>query len=97
MALNTGENNLLPRQLWRHSAPQSTRMYQFKELLSKKYNIPLKGYESLRQWSINNLALFWEEVWQFTGIRASQAFTKVFSITSFISDIINVVDPCLGS
>jgi acetoacetyl-CoA synthetase len=87
MALNTGEYNQLPRELWRHSAPQSTRMYQFEELLTKKYNIPFKDYESLRQWSISNLALFWNEVWQFTGIRASQAFEEVFADTSFIPDL----------
>lgn len=87
MAVTTEEYNQLPRELWRHSAPQSTRMYQFKELLGKKYNTEFPGYESLRQWSINNLALFWKEVWQFTGIRASQAFTEVFLIHSFNSEI----------
>jgi len=93
MALNTGEYNQLPRELWRHSAPQSTRMYQFEELLTKKYNIPFKDYESLRQWSISNLALFWKEVWQFTGIRASQAFAEVFADTSFIPDLSLLTTP----
>lgn len=92
MALHIGENNELPRQLWRHSAPESTRMYQFQELLNKKHDIQLEDYESLRQWSINNVALFWKEVWHFTGILASHAFTEVLHSFQDFRYLI-VVDP----
>lgn len=67
-------------------------MYQFQELLSKKYDIQVKDYESLRQWSINNIALFWEEVWHFTGVRASHAFTEVFHSPPGFRYLV-VVDP----
>lgn len=52
-------------------------MYEFKTLVEKKYHVKLNGYEALRQWSINHIAQFWEEIWHFTGIRASTPFTKV--------------------
>ncbi|KAA6408639.1 MAG: acetoacetate- ligase [Lasallia pustulata] len=63
--------------LWRHKNPESTSMYEFKTLVEKKYHVKLNGYEALRQWSINHIAQFWEEIWHFTGIRASTPFTKV--------------------
>jgi acetoacetyl-CoA synthetase len=58
-------------------------MYRFKELISSKYNVKLTDYESLRQWSINNLAQFWEEVWHFTGVRASESFAEVLEPPPF--------------
>jgi len=59
-------------------------MYQFKELISKKYDVRLTEYEELRQWSIDNLALFWKEVWHFTGIRASQPFSEVLHDSALV-------------
>ncbi|KAI4132899.1 MAG: hypothetical protein LQ347_002390 [Umbilicaria vellea] len=50
------------KMLWRHRDPESTSMYRFKTLVEKKYNVKLDGYEALRQWSLNNIAQFWEEV-----------------------------------
>ena len=63
--------------LWEHPSPQTTRTHEFKRSIEQKYGIQLKDYESLRQWSIDYLAQFWEEVWHFTGIQASAPFTKV--------------------
>ncbi|KAL8782740.1 MAG: hypothetical protein Q9195_009581 [Heterodermia aff. obscurata] len=68
---------LTHQKLWEHEDPTSTRTYAFKKLVEDKYNVQLEDYESLRQWSVSHLAQFWEEVWYFTGIRASTAFTKV--------------------
>ncbi|KAL8736001.1 MAG: hypothetical protein Q9166_000563 [cf. Caloplaca sp. 2 TL-2023] len=62
--------------LWQHKNPQSTRMYQFKTLVEQKHGVQLPDYESLRQWSIQNLNAFWEKVWQFTGVVASEPFSK---------------------
>lgn len=63
-------------------------MYKFKTLVEKKYNVKLDGYEALRQWSITNVAQFWEEVWHFTGIKASTPYTKV-STTYLIEYLVN--------
>lgn len=65
------------KMLWRHRDPESTSMYRFKTLVEKKYNVKLDGYEALRQWSLNNIAQFWEEVWHFTGINSSTRYIKV--------------------
>ena len=63
--------------LWMHSNPTSTRTYEFKTRIEKKYNQHFVSYEQLRQWSISNINRFWEEVWDFTGVKASEPFTKV--------------------
>ncbi len=66
-----------PSPLWRHSSPTTSRLYEFKELINKKHNIQLESYEELFQWSLGNLSVFWEEVWHFTGVTASQPFHTV--------------------
>lgn len=63
--------------LWTHKNPASTRMWAFKTLIEAKYNLSLPDYEALWKWSITELDAFWSEVWHFTGVRASQPFTKV--------------------
>lgn len=52
-------------------------MYEFKALLEKEYGQEFQTYEDLRQWSIQNLANFWEHVWHFTGIVASVPYVEV--------------------
>ena len=73
----SGGVNTAPLALWRSTAPERSRMSQFKDMISKKYSVNLACYDDLYQWSIDHLASFWEEVWHFTGIRASQPFSKV--------------------
>ena len=67
------------KMLWKHTDPTSTRMFQFKRLIENKYKLEFREYEDLRQWSIANIGKFWEEVWHFTGIRASSPFTEAVS------------------
>ena len=65
------------KQLWMHHHPTQTRTYEFKAKIEQKYNLHFETYEDLRQWSISNINPFWEEVWHFTGIKASRPFTEV--------------------
>lgn len=64
-------------ELWRHPNPESTRMWEFKELVNKKYGLELQSYDDLYAWSIENIAPFWGETWHFMGIKASKSFDKV--------------------
>ena len=64
------------KMLWEHTNPSSTRMFHFKKLIESKYNLELQEYEDLRRWTIINIGKFWEEVWHFTGVRASNSFTR---------------------
>ena len=65
------------KRLWMHRDPTSTRTYEFKTRIEAKYHQHFVSYDELRQWSISNINEFWEEVWHFTGIKASESFTKV--------------------
>lgn len=67
----------MPRLLWQHKDPTSTRMYEFKTLLEKQHDVKLDTYRDLHQWSVDNIGKFWEHVWEFTGIVASAPFTQV--------------------
>ena len=61
-----------------HPHPTRTRTHEFKTRIERKYSQNFLTYEDLRQWSISNINRFWEQVWQFTGIKASEPFTKVY-------------------
>jgi hypothetical protein len=67
-------------ELWRHADPSSTRMWEFKELVNRKYNLKLRSYDDLYEWSIGNIPEFWEETWFFCGIKASRPFDKVIAV-----------------
>ena len=73
------EDRGAPKLLWKHPHPEATRTYDFQKAIETKYNLSFPNYEALRQWSIANIGAFWEEVWHFTGVRASQPYTKVIS------------------
>lgn len=67
------------QKLWEHPDPASTRTFEFRTLIEKKYDVHLHTYQDLLKWSNNHLDNFWEEVWHYTGINASTPFSKVGS------------------
>lgn len=81
-----------PKLLWMHSNPTSTRTYEFKTRIENKYSQQFASYEQLRQWSISNISHFWEEVWDFTRIKASKPYTKVYIKTSYRTGFRDCVD-----
>lgn len=68
---------LLGNKIWEHPNPESTEMYRFKERVSKKYNVKADTYHDLWDWSIKNIAEFWGEVWDYTGVKASKPYKTV--------------------
>ncbi|KAF2260362.1 acetoacetyl-CoA synthase [Lojkania enalia] len=65
------------KRLWTHPAPLSTPMSDFLKHVNGKYNLHLKSYLELHQWSVENTTDFWSTVWDFVGIRAPIKGTKV--------------------
>ena len=63
--------------LWRHSAPESTAMYQFLQKVNKAHGMQLSSYRELHKWSIENINEFWQDVWDFVGVRATGQATRV--------------------
>lgn len=81
--------------LWEHPEPISTRTYEFKTLIETKYNVQLHTYRDLQKWSNDHLNKFWEEVWHFTGIKASNPFSKVGSSVNLHSPLTVLSIPLL--
>ncbi len=57
-------------------------MHVFLDLIAKKYELADNSYATVHQWSIENIGLFWAEVWDFTGIIASKSFESVVNDTA---------------
>ena len=79
-------------ELWRHADPSSTRMWEFKERVNRKYNLRLQSYDDLYKWSIDNIPEFWEETWLFCGIRASRPPDKVIAVFLVARDAFGGMD-----
>ena len=58
--------------LWIPANAESTHIFLFKQRVEDKYKVLLPNYGALYQWSIKNIGLFWQEVWDYTGIVASR-------------------------
>lgn len=65
------------KELWRHSAPESTQIYDFMTKVNKKYGLSLSDYDALWKWSTSEPAQFWEEIWHYTHIKAHTPYKKV--------------------
>ncbi|MBT8329914.1 MAG: AMP-binding protein, partial [Desulfofustis sp.] len=65
--------------LWSPSTERikTTNMYRFMQEVNRSYKEDFSEYDSLYQWSIENLEAFWVELWKFAGIKASRGFERV--------------------
>lgn len=69
--------------LWQpdESYKTGSRMSEFLNLIKNKYQLSDSHYRSIHQWSVENIAAFWEEVWNFCGIKSSEKYTSVVDDT----------------
>jgi len=65
--------------LWKPSEDQikQTNLYRFQTVVNEKFNQDFNDYASLYKWSINNIADFWETLWEFADIIASEPYQQV--------------------
>ncbi len=52
-------------------------MYRFMGLINENYNQNFTEYDSLYQWSIENIPDFWAAMWEFADIKASKPYNQV--------------------
>ena len=69
-------------ELWRHSSPQTTAIYDFMTKASKKHGVSFSSYHDLWHWSVSEPAKFWEDVWHYTAVKAHQPYETVRSFAS---------------
>jgi acetoacetyl-CoA synthetase len=46
----------------------ASNMRAFMDWLGERHTVHLSGYEELHDWSIENIATFWNEIWDFAGV-----------------------------
>ncbi len=64
--------------LWQPSKTRikNATMTRFMEYVGKRRNVPFSGYFDLYDWSISHIPEFWEDVWTFLEIKASEPYDK---------------------
>ncbi|GBC62682.1 acetoacetate--CoA ligase [Desulfonema ishimotonii] len=65
--------------LWTPTETQvrNSNMYAFMTGVNKKYGKNIDGYEALWQWSVDNIADFWAEMWDFAEVISSAPYEQV--------------------
>lgn len=67
------------QQLWKptESYKRNSNMFAFLSSIANKYNLPDNEYDTVHQWSVENIADFWAEIWDYCGIKHSQSYQQV--------------------
>ena len=60
--------------LWQPSEERirATRLFGFQNYLQQQHAVAFDDYQSLHQWSVEQRELFWQAIWDFCGVKASQ-------------------------
>lgn len=66
-----------PRELWLHSSPRNTQIYDFMKESCHKHGLSFNTYQDLWRWSISEPAEFWEDVWHYTAVKAHKPYDRV--------------------
>ena len=69
----------MPRLLWQPNEQRikSSNMFRFMNEVNEKYSKNFSDYNTLHKWSIENIADFWEFMWDFADIKASKPYDQV--------------------
>lgn len=69
--------------LWQPSEERkkNSNMTRFMECVNTRHGQNLISYDALYAWSIDNIATFWADMWEFGAIKASQGYDQV--VTDF--------------
>ncbi len=70
--------------LWKPSEEQiqQSNMYRFMNVVNQKYNQDFNEYAPLYDWSVENIAEFWETLWEFADIIVSKPYDQIIDDVS---------------
>ncbi len=73
------EGGIMAKLLWKPSEEQikKSNMYRFMNVINDKYHQNFSEFGGLYEWSIENIADFWETMWEFADIIASKPYDQV--------------------
>ena len=74
--------------LWRPSQPrvERTNLHQLMARVAKKYGDVGSGYREFHQWSVNNMEVFWEEMWRDADVAVSAPHEAVLTDKTMPTD-----------
>ncbi len=61
---------------------EESNLKAYEDWLSEKYNLTFNSYEAIRQWSIHNISLFWESIWQYYNVQSKTEYSDVVKLPS---------------
>ena len=56
---------------------QSSNMYDFMQRINERYSKAFESYPDLHRWSVDNISQFWEAMWEYAQVIASQPYSCV--------------------
>ena len=67
------------RPLWRPTTERlrAANLTRFIEYVNSTHHLDIGSYAELHDWSVREIADFWAVMWEFAGIRSSQAYETV--------------------
>jgi acetoacetyl-CoA synthetase len=69
----------MARLLWKPTEQQiiNSNMYKFMQSVNNRYDLRMTSYDQLYQWSIENIADFWQHFWQYADMQCSNTCDEV--------------------
>jgi len=61
------------------SRKAESRLTEYLAWLAREKSLRFEGYDPLWRWSVAEPEAFWESIWQFFGVRASQPYSRVLA------------------
>ena len=56
---------------------QKSSMSRFMTFVNERHGVYFNSYRELYQWSVTEIAAFWADLWEFSGVIASRGFDRV--------------------
>ena len=74
------------KKLWQPSKVEveNSNIFDFLNIINNKYGLSIDNYSRLHKWSIDNIDLFWKEMWDYSKIIYSNPFDKVVEVKNNI-------------
>ncbi|KAI1129467.1 acetoacetate-CoA ligase [Nemania abortiva] len=70
-------STIIPRKLWEHPNPKSTQLWEFMQLVNRKYHLNLSTFQDIYQFSSDRRSEFYDEVFRFGNLIYSGSYSRV--------------------
>ena len=72
-------NTMTQKPLWQPSTQRisNSNMHQFMENINDKHQLNMQSYADLHAWSVDDIALFWDEIWQLSDMQSQHKGERI--------------------